>query len=82
MLCMHLPMVNYIVCEKIRLEVDLNADKKRFWLGTLSAINHDLNDSANFAKSLYNLKHGLGDQDKFLHNEYMLILLFILIESK
>ena len=26
-------------------EVDLNADKKRFWLGTLSAINHESNDS-------------------------------------
>jgi len=26
-------------------EVDLNADRKRFWLGTLSAINHDCNDS-------------------------------------
>ena len=26
-------------------EVDLNADKKRFWLGTLSAINHESTDS-------------------------------------
>jgi len=26
-------------------EVNLNADRKRFWLGTLSAINHDSNDS-------------------------------------
>lgn len=26
-------------------EVNLNADKKRFWLGNLSAINHEFNDS-------------------------------------
>jgi len=26
-------------------EVDLNADRKRFWLGNLSEINHEYNDS-------------------------------------
>jgi len=26
-------------------EVNLNADKKRFWLGNLTAINHESNDS-------------------------------------
>jgi len=31
--------------KQIERDVNLNADKKRFWLGTLSAINHESNDS-------------------------------------
>jgi len=37
------------------LEIDLNADKKRFWLGTLSAINHDSNDSMPISLNHFNL---------------------------
>jgi len=37
---MHLTMVNHIVCEKIRREVNLNADKKRFWFDRLEPVDN------------------------------------------
>jgi len=42
--------------KNLNTEVDLNADRERFWLGTLSAIDHESNDSANFSKLFLNLK--------------------------
>ena len=40
MLCMHLPMVNHIVCEKNRREVNLNADRKRLWMERLESVDN------------------------------------------
>jgi len=37
---MHLPMVNHIVCEKIRREMNLNADRKRLWIERLESVDN------------------------------------------
>jgi len=37
---MHLPMLNHIVCEKIRREVNLNADRKRLWIDRLESVDN------------------------------------------
>ncbi len=40
MLCMQITIVNHIVCEKIRREVNLNADRKRLWMERLESVDN------------------------------------------
>ena len=37
------------------LEIDLNADRKRFWLGTLCAINYESNDSMPISQNHFEI---------------------------
>jgi len=41
-------------------EVNLNADKKRFWLGNLSAINHESNDSMPISLNHFEILESIG----------------------
>jgi len=37
---MQITIVNHIVCEKIRHEMNLNADRKRLWIDRLESVDN------------------------------------------